>query len=552
MDPEMAGQDLEAAAFPSLDNAQLESLGRCTKVSLSRFRKGQTLFQVGDRDFKFFAIKSGEVEIIDPGSDPPRTVVVHGPGHFTGDVAHLTGSISVVTAIARTDCEAYEVSAEALREVLNRFPELGDLILRAFIARRQLARESGAVTGVRLIGSRYSRDTFRIREFLSRNRVPSTWIDLEDDPQVDRLLRQFGVHRDETPVVTLPGISLRNPSNSELAQALGLRRRPDDSIYDLVIVGSGPAGLAAAVYGASEGLNTLILERSAPGGQVSGTMRVENYLGFPTGTSGGELMERAVLQAQRFGACLSMTMLVTELSFEDTRTVVRLASGEVVKARCLLIASGAQYRRLSVEGCDRFEGCGVYYAATLTEAQVCTGADVVVVGAGNSAGQAALFLAGRARKVYLLVRGDELHKSMSNYLVERILQTPNIEVLYDTTVRWMTGDKELREVRIVNSKTGEERTLPIRALFSFIGAVPHTDWLPKDIQRDAKDFVRTGTALTDTSRWTLSRQPFLLETSRPGVFAAGDVRSGSVKRVASAVGEGAMTVQFVHAHLQET
>ena len=528
----------------------MAELRRCAAASLEQYRAGQVLFEVGDRDFKFFVVKAGEVEILDSSGESPKTIAVHRPGQFTGDVAHLSGSPSLVSAVARADCEVYGISPAGLRDVLNNCPELGNIILQAFIARRQLLRESGSFTGVRVIGSRYSRDTFRIRDFLARNLVLFTWLDLESDPEVDRLLRRFGVSESDTPVVVWCERLLRNPSNRELAETLGIRRPPKQTVYDLAVVGGGPAGLAAAVYGASEGLTTVVLERTAPGGQASGTMLIENYLGFPTAKSGSELVERAVLQARKFGAELSVPAPVTGLTFENAYSLLRLETGETVVAKCVLIATGAEYRRLLAEGCERFEGCGVYYAATVTEGQVCQGEDVVVVGGGNSAGQAAVFLAKRARKVFLLILGGDLYKDMSAYLARRIEQTPNIEVLYHTTVLRMEGYKHLATVTIVNSRTGEERTLTTPALFSFIGASPRTDWLPPEIERDAKQFVRTGAAVAGSPHWNAQRQPFLLETSRPGVFAAGDVRSGSVKRFTSAVGEGAMAVQFVHEHLK--
>jgi thioredoxin reductase (NADPH) len=311
-------------------------------------------------------------------------------------------------------------------------------------------------------------------------------------------------------------------------------------------VGAGPAGLAAAVYGASEGLKTAVLEHTAPGGQAGASMRIENYLGFPTGVTGSELAGRAILQANKFGAHLSVPTPVNRLTFANAYTIVHLDGGETVTAKCLLIATGADYRRLGVEGCERFEGTGVYYAATVAEAQLCQGTQVVVVGGGNSAGQAAVFLSGHASQVLILIRGDDLYKNMSSYLVRRIEQTANIELVRNTTIRHMNGNGRLGSVEIVNSQTGEERTVETQGVFSFIGADPRTSWLPPEIERDEKGFVRTGTELARSPYWTSGRQPFLLETSRPGVFAAGDVRSGSVKRVASAVGEGAMAVQFVH------
>ncbi len=548
----MAEQDLNAVAFPKLEPAHLAALDRCNKTRLMRYRKGEKLFEAGQRECKFFLIKSGEVEILDESADPPKVVTVHGPGEFTGDVGQLTGGPALVSAVARTDSEVYEVSSEGLREILNKYPDLGDTILQAFLARRHLLTESGGFTGLRVIGSRYSKDTFRIREFLARNRVPYVWLDLETDPQVSELLKQFGLKESDTPVVAWGRkLLLRNPTNRELAEALGLLRPLDRAVYDLVVVGAGPAGLAAAVYGASEGLRTLVLERSGPGGQAGRSMRIENYLGFPTGITGAELAERAVVQANKFGAEMPVPTPVTSLTFDNPFKVLHLDSGETVTARCLLIATGADYRRLPVTGCEPLEGRGVYYAATITEASTCRGSEVVVVGGGNSAGQAAVFLAGQVRKVYLVVRGESLYKDMSSYLARRIEQTPNIEILLNTEVRQLKGDGHLSEVELHNRKTGEVRTINTSALFSFIGAIPRTDWLPPEIERDAKNFIRTGSTLAQSPHWTARRQPFLLETSRAGVFAAGDVRSGSVKRVASAVGEGAMAVQFVHEYLKE-
>jgi thioredoxin reductase (NADPH) len=549
----MAEHDLYAVAFPSLNEAQMAALERCPKISLKRFRAGEKLFEAGDWDCKFFVVKSGEVEIVDDSGEERKTVVVHGPGEFAGDQQQLTGGPALVSAVARTNCEVYEVSEACLREILNKYPDLGDLILQAFIARRQLLTEPGYFTGLRVIGSRYSQDTFRVRDFLAKNHVPFTWLDLEGDPQVKQLLKQFGVTEADTPVVARGSkLLLRNPSNRELAESLGIRRPMEKAVYDLIVVGAGPAGLAAAVYGASEGLRTMALERAGPGGQAGRSMRIENYLGFPTGITGSELAERAVLQAAKFGAQLPVATQVVRMTFDSAYPVLHIDGGEQISAKCLLIATGAEYRRLlNVEGCETLEGRGVYYAATPNEAQMCRGSDVVVVGGGNSAGQAAVFLASQVRKVHLVVRGDDLYRNMSSYLARRIEQTANIEVLLDTEVVRMNGDGHLSAVELVNKKTGEKRTINTPGLFSFIGAVPRTEWLPPEIEKDAKGFVRTGAALAQSPHWTRGRQPFLLETSRSGVFAAGDVRSDSVKRVASAVGEGAMAVQFVHAYLRE-
>jgi thioredoxin reductase (NADPH) len=548
----MAEPDLQAVAFPKLSEAQLAALGRCPHTKLRRFHAGDKLFASCERDPRFFVLRSGDVEIVDESGDRPKTVTVHRPGEFTGDVGQVTGRPAIVSAVARTDGEAYEVSPEALRELLNNHPQLGDLVMQAFIARRQLLTASGTFTGLRVIGSRYSRDTFRVRDFLSENRVPYTWLDLEADPQVQQLLEQFGLSEADTPVVAWANQPLlRNPSNRELADTIGLRRPLDQVVYDLIVVGAGPAGLAAAVYGASEGLRTLVLERSGPGGQAGRSMRIENYLGFPTGITGSELADRAVLQANKFGAQLPVATPVTRLTFDNAYAVLQLDGSETVTGKCLLIATGAEYRRLGAPGCEPLEGRGVYYAATPTEAQLCRGSEVVVVGGGNSAGQAAVYLSTHARQVCLVVRADDLYRNMSTYLAHRLEQTPNVELLLNTEVARMHGDGHLGAVDLVNKKTGQRRTIQAPALFSFIGAVPRTDWLPPEIERDAKGFVRTGAELARSPHWSRRRQPYLLETSRAGVFAAGDVRAGSVKRVASAVGEGSMAVQFVHEYLKE-
>ena len=548
----MAEHNLHSVAFPTLEQSLIDDLSRCSSVTTKSYRDGQTLFSVGDRDFKFFIVKSGEVEIVDHSGDQPKTVTVHRKGQFTGDVSHLTGNPAVVSAVARGDTEVYEVSGDTLRRILNQCPTAGDIILQAFIARRQLLRASADFTGLRVIGSRYSSDTFRVRDFLAKNRVLFTWTDVETDPNVDLLLKGFGVSEADTPIIACSSmLLLRNPSNRELADRIGIRRPVEQTLYDLIVVGAGPAGLAAAVYGASEGLRTLVLDSTAPGGQAGSSMRIENYLGFPTGITGSELADRAILQANKFGARLSVSTPVSSLMFDKTYPVLRLDGDETVTTKCLLIATGVAYRRLNAERCEQFEGRGVFYAATHNEAQLCKGAQVVLVGGGNSAGQAAVFLSQHASRVLLVIRGDDLYKHMSSYLAKRIEQTPNVELLRNSTVQRMNGDGHLNSIEIVNSKTGEKRTVETPAVFSFIGAVPRTDWLPPEIERDGKGFIRTGPSLAQSPHWTGKRQPFLLETSRAGVFAAGDVRSDSVKRVASAVGEGAMAVQFVHEYLKE-
>jgi thioredoxin reductase (NADPH) len=548
----MAEHTLHSIASPVLDEAQIAQAGSCTTLTPKHYRDGETLIAIGDRAFKFFIVTSGEVEILDYSGDKPKTITTHRKGEFTGDISHLTGAPAIFGAIARGDCEVFEISGDALRHLLNQCPSLSDIILQAFIARRQLLRESPNFIGLRVIGSRYSADTFRVRDFLARNRVLFTWVDLETDPQVDQLLKSFGLTEADTPVVACAHLLLlRNPSNQQLADEIGIHQSLERTVYDLLVVGAGPAGLAAAVYGASEGLRTAVLDCVGPGGQAGSSMRIENYLGFPTGLTGAELTDRATLQANKFGAHLSVPTAATRLSFENGYAILDGGGSEPITTKCLLIATGAQYRRLDVEGCERFEGTGVYYAATPAEALLCRGCPAVVVGGGNSAGQAAVFLAGHASRVLLLIRGDDLNKNMSSYLVQRIEQTSNIELHKNTTIRRMTGNDHLEAIEMVKSDNGQPQTIETPAVFSFIGATPRTDWLPPEIERDARGFVRTGAAVAKSIHWGVTRAPHLLETSHPGVFAAGDVRSGSVKRVASAVGEGAMSVQFVHEYLKE-
>ncbi|MFL5330351.1 MAG: FAD-dependent oxidoreductase [Gemmataceae bacterium] len=551
----MAEHEAHSIAFPTLDEKCVVDLGHCTLTARKKFRDGEALFRAGDREAKFFVVISGQVEILDETGNAPQRVTIHGPGQFTGDVSQITGRPAIVSGYARGDTEVYEVSQPALRQLLNAHPELADVIFQAFIARRELLRasnDSNHFTGLRVVGPHSSADTFRVRDFLSRNNILFTWLDTESDPQLADLLHQFALTEADTPVVLFgQQLVLRNPTNRELADRIGLRRKLEPKVYDLVIVGGGPAGLAAAVYGASEGLSTVVLERLAPGGQAGRSMRIENYLGFPLGITGRELADRAVLQASKFGAMLPIGSQVVRLSFETGLPVLRIDDDETISAKCVLIATGADYRVLAIDGCDRLQGRGVYYAATPIEAQVCQGAEVVVVGGGNSAGQAAVYLASQARKVYLVIRGDDLAKNMSSYLATRVEQTPNIEVLRNTEVQRLEGDSALGAVELRNNKTGEVRTINGPALFSFIGAVPRTEWLPPEIQTDHKEFVVTGPAVAKSGAWTSKRPPFFLETSWPGVFAAGDVRAGSVKRVASAVGEGSMAVQFVHEHLKD-
>ena len=547
-----APAELSAVAFPKLSEEELAEIAECPKLVLRRFRDGERLYEAGDADVPLFIVLSGAIEIIDETGDAPKTIVTHHRGQFTGEVGWMTGARSLATAVARGDTEAWAFTQANVRELLIVAPHIGDTVLSALIARRQILRESRDFTGLRLIGSRYSRDTFRIRDFLSRNRLLFTSMDIEENPEVAGILAHWGLKPEDTPVVAFGcKLVLRNPSNEEIARQIGIKRPLDQTVYDLAVVGGGPSGLAAAVYAASEDLKTVVLERSATGGQAGTSMRIENYLGFPTGLTGAELADRAVVQANKFGAVLSVPTPVVRLRFDNAYCVLELEGGETIAAKSLLIATGAQYRKLAVEGCETFEGRGVYYAASPSEASRCRGAEVIIVGGGNSAGQAAVYLSDYARGVLLACRGASLAQNMSAYLVHRIETTPNVEVSTRTEVVAMRGDDQLREVDLQTKGVEGVRTVRVEALFSFIGATPHTEWLPPEIERDEQQFVRTGQALASSPHWKRKRQPFLLETTRAGVFAAGDVRSGSVKRVASAVGEGAMAVQFVHEYLKE-
>jgi thioredoxin reductase (NADPH) len=543
----MAMPDAHAVAFPTLDDTQVATLSTFgTRRSL---HDGESLFKAGDREFKFFVVERGAVEILEHSRGEPKTVALHERHAFGGDVSLVTGRPALVSAIARGATEVFEITRHDLRRIMGERPAVGEILLRAFIARRELLVASD-FQGLRVIGSRASRDTFRIRDFLARNQVPFTWIDMDQESSVGELLRGFGLSEADTPVIVFGSEPLlRNPSTRAVAELIGVRRPLGQKTYDLVIVGGGPAGLAAAVYGASEGLATVVIDATAPGGQAGTSSKIENYLGFPTGISGSELTNRAILQAQKFGTQFSSPSRATRLAFVDEVCHVWFDDDGHVMSRCVLIATGAEYRKLQVPGRERLDGSGVYYAATVTEAQMCRGSDVIVVGGGNSAGQAAMYLSEQTPRVYVVIRGSNLRKGMSSYLVDRIEKAENIDVLTECEISNMLGDGRLEACEITNCRTGEVRVVPTSAVFTFIGATPCTDWLPKEIEKDANGFVKTGRLVSDSPFWTAKREPFLFETSRPGVFAAGDVRVGSTKRVASAVGEGAIAVMFVHEYL---
>jgi thioredoxin reductase (NADPH) len=541
-------------AYPRLNEHQIDVLAAVGEPR--PIGAGDVLFREGDRTSEFIAILAGTVAVVDGyGSPDERTLAIHGPGRFLGELGLLTGQPPFVTAVVRESGEVLVVPVDELRRLVTQDTDLGDLILRAYLARRSLL--IGLGTGLRIVGSRFSPEARRLRDFAARNRVPHRWIDLEKDPQAEAALRELGLRPEETPVVILgTNRLLRNPSNAELARAIGLSAPTvEEAVWDLAVVGAGPAGLAAAVYGASEGLATIVLDAVATGGQAETSPRIENYLGFPAGISGGELADRAVLQAQKFGARIMVPCRAVGLREGAGFYEIELDGEPHVRSRTVLIATGAQYRKLDVPRFEQFEGTSVYYAATQMEAMLCRDDPVVVVGGGNSAGQACLFLAKHAAPVRLLVRGDDLGKDMSRYLVDQIERSKGVEVHLNTEVRELVGDRVLEAVVAEDNRTGTRRTIEAKAMFVFIGVAPGTQWLGEEVALDDQGFVLTGNDARpfvpghgQGVDWT----PQFLESNRRGVFAAGDVRSGSIKRVTSAVGEGAMAVRLVHDSIQQT
>jgi thioredoxin reductase (NADPH) len=536
-------------AFPRLTDDQLEMLRAVGEVR--EVEPGEVLFREGDEAYDFFALETGSVAIVSGyRSEEPEVIAVHGERRFTGELNLLTGTGVYLTAVAREPGTVIQVPADQLRELVAENEELSNLIMRAYIQRRAILIERNV--GAKLIGSRFSPDTRRLHEFLTRNRLPHRLIDLEEDEEAEAFLRGLGVEASETPVVIWTrGDVARNPSNAEVAARVGLKPAgAAPPLCDLVVVGAGPAGLSAALYGASEGLDTQAVESVALGGQASTSSRIENYLGFPAGISGSELAERAAVQARKFGARLVVPGLAVGLEHEDGHHIVELADGGVVTGRTLIVATGAQYNKLDVPNLSSYEGLGVYYAATQVEAQMCAQDPVLVVGGGNSAGQAAVFLTERAASCHLLIRGDDLGKSMSRYLVDQIERDGRLGVMRNTEVRELRGERGLEAVVVEDTRTGERREVPARALFVFIGASPHTDWLRGKLAMDERCFVLTGPDLRGEALAEYNGdRPFFLETSRPGIFAVGDVHAGSIKRVASAVGEGSMAVRLVHQRL---
>ena len=540
---------VQQIAFPKLSEDEVDILAALAKVC--SFEDGETVFEAGQRGLPFYVVKSGEIAIVDESRDEPITVAVHGPGEFTGDVSLLTDRPAVISAYARGACRAYCVSQAELRRVIQEIPDLSDKLLEAFQTRRTMLERSGLI-GVRLFGRLGDPDVTVIREFFDKNKVPHTWIDA-DEAEGQSALKSLGVSPDQLPFVACNrGTRAPRPTVTRLAECLGLKRQIRTEPFDLVIVGAGPAGLAAAVYGASEGLATIVLDRFGPGGQAGTSSRIENYMGFPAGLTGADLANRGYLQALKFGAELVAPVEVVSMTCEDCVHRLVLDDGQVVSGRTVLIATGASYQRLPVAGCERWDGAGIFYSCTSVHARSCRSGRAAVVGGGNSAGQAVMFLAEHTAGASLLLRGSDLRKSMSDYLARRIERHPKIEVLRHVEVDTVLGERTITGLRLRGVRERSSRDLDCSALFVFIGAKPRTGWLPSSIAVDSKGFIFTGADAAKSDRWPLpDREPCTVETTCPGVFAAGDVRSGSTKRVAFAVGDGALAVTCAHRVLAE-
>jgi len=547
-------RDTESVAHAKLDDLQmamLEPHGQRRKVS-----RGEVIFKAGQRDVPLIIVLKGEVEAFEARDDQEQILATATERAFMGEVGMLTGTATLANARGKADeSEILEVPAERLRQVLAELPGVSEVIVRAFIMRRRRLERDKEFAGMRIVARDGSREGRQLDDFLDKNHIPHRLIAFESDDGKALCERLHLASRDLPALITANGMPLRRPSLREVARAAGLLRAPggeeeSEINCDLVIVGAGPAGLGAAVYAASEGLTTIVLESYAPGGQAGSSSLIENFFGFPTGISGGQLTFSAQLQAHRFGAKFStpaqaITLTLTE---GEQRAILRAEGcNAILRAKCVIIATGAEYHRLDAEGREEFEGSGVYYAATARESKLCREATVIVAGGGNAAGQAAMFLSESAAKVLLVIRGEGLAKSMSSYLSRRVEAKGNIEILPYTEIRKMIGGTVLEAVEMENTQTQERRTVQTPAVFSMIGAKPCTDWLPPEIERDEKGFIKTGHSVAGGPAWKdAARAPSPMETSRPGIFAAGDVRSGSVKRCAAAVGEGGMAVEGVH------
>ena len=557
-DDEQFYRDTESVAFIKLDDNQLSLLEPLGQRRVAK--RGDVVYKAGQRDVGLTVVLRGEIQVVEQRDDVEQELAVAHARDFIGDVAMLQGTSTLATArVTSDDAEILYVPAAELRRVLAEVPRVSKPIVDALIMRRRRLRRDREFAGLRLLAARGARDGHQLDDFLDKNHIPHRLIDFESE-QGKALSNRLHLNTRDLPVLITPaGAPLRHPSLREVAQIAGLLRPlalqdETEILSDVTIVGAGPAGLGAAVYAASEGLKTVVLEGYAPGGQAGSSSLIENFFGYPTGISGGDLTWLAQLQAYRFGAKFSTPSQALSLHYNthgEYRACIDIEGcPAILRAKTVLIATGADYRRLDAENRERFEGAGVYYAATALEAQICRNETVLVTGSGNSAGQAAMFLSEGAAKVLLVIRGDDITKKMSDYLCRRVQTQPNIEILYCTEIRKMFGDQRLEEVELENTKTGERRTVKTPAVFSMIGARPCTEWLPPEIERDEKGFIKTGADVTDAPAWRENkRRPAPLETSLPGIFAAGDVRSGSVKRCAAAVGEGGMAVAGIHLSL---
>jgi thioredoxin reductase (NADPH) len=537
-------------AFPVLTRAQI---ARLRPLGIERsFSAGEIVFDQGDKMVPFYVVLEGELEIVHPRGTEEDPITLHVAGEFTGEMNLIAERRSLVRGRAKGPLRVLRVEHTKLQEIVQTDPELSEVFMRAFILRRMSLISEGLGDSI-VIGSRDSAATLRLQAFLNRNAQPYRYVDTGREPDVKTLLDQFHVSLSDLPILVCRGERvLKNPTDAEVADCLGFNDAFDPSVvHDVIVCGAGPGGLAAAVYGASEGLAVLVLESSSPGGQAASSSKIENYLGFPTGISGQNLLARALSQAEKFGAKIAIARGASRLDCAETPIRIELTNGESVRARCVVIATGAEYRRLDVPGLVRFEGAGVYYAATFLEAQRCSEDEIVVVGGGNSAGQAAMFLAKTSKHVHMLIRGPDLAASMSRYLIVRIEDTPNITLRRKTRIVAAHGGGHLEKVTWRDDATGEETTKDIRHVFSMAGAAPNTRWLEGCVAMDAKGFVLTGRDVPASGGWPLERPPYLFETSQPRVFAVGDVRADSVKRVASAVGEGSVCIQLVHKVLHE-
>lgn len=540
---------IEEQATPTLNEADMEVIAEYGERR--QVRQGEYLYHEGDATNEFFVVVSADIDVLMTVDGEERIIISHGPGRFLGELNMLSGLRVYVSARVARAGDVIAIPRDRLRELMARRPRLGDTILAAFMARRGMLMERAAPS-IRVIGSQFSPESLHIREFLTRSRIPHEWLDVDHDSQVNSLLRQFAITASELPVVIASGTVLRHATPGVVASYLQLTVESlPKRCFDLVVVGGGPAGLAAAVYGASEGLSTLNVEMTVPGGQAGMSSRIENYLGFPMGVSGEELTQRAVIQAEKFGANLTAPCTAVSLGHRAGHLIVELSDGSEVAGRAVIAASGASYRRLDASRLSEFEGNGVFYSATEMEAHMCAASPVVIVGGGNSAGQAAIFLSQNACAVTLVIRGSELAKDMSSYLIERIDADPNITLRTQTTVSALEGDETLRAITL-DGPEGQV-VVPCAGLFSFIGADPSSGWLNGRAALDTNGFVPTDLSLTLDQlgeEWaSLGRSPLPFETSHPGLFAIGDLRSGSMKRVATAVGEGSASVRSVHQYL---